>query len=421
MQSLRSRPAVAWALYDWANSAFACTVMAGFFPTFFRQFWSAGADSALTTSRLGFANAAAGLLIGLAAPALGVIADRSGRRKRFLWMWSVLGIACTFGLYGVAQGQWLFAASLFVLATLGFSAATVFYDALLMDVAPKESLDQVSAMGYAFGYLGGGLLFAFNVLTVLKPQWFGLADAAAAVRFSFLTVGLWWLLFMLPLLWVVREPPVIVSEVRQTTRLWPALRATFSRLRQDKALGLFLLAYWLYIDGVYTIIKMAVDFGLSLGLASQHLLGALLITQFVAFPAALAFGALGKRIGPKRGLLIGIMVYALVTLWAFRLQTSAEFYAMAVVVGLVQGGVQSLSRSLFGRMVPVGHSAEYFGLFNLVGKFGTLLGPLLMAVTALIWPSPRAPILSLLLLFVAGAVLLWRVPSAVAPTPGSRA
>lgn len=405
------RPALSWALYDWANSAFATTVMAGFFPTFFRQFWSAGAESSVTTFRLGIANAAAGFIIALAAPLLGAIADRGGRRKQFLAAWSLLGIGATFALYFVAKGDWALATTLFVLATLGFNGGIVFYDALLLDVAQPRDYDRVSALGYGLGYLGGGVLFALNVLMVLKPATFGLADAAEAVRFSFLTVAFWWLLFMLPLLFGVREKRAAqASGVRGVVVSgWRELKATARQIRAQTALLQFLIAYWLYIDGVNTVIKMAVDYGLALGLASSDLLGALLLTQFVAFPAAIAFGRLGERWGARECVLLGIAVYAALTVWAFFLDSTAEFYAMAVVVGLVQGGVQSLSRSFFGRLVPEGKSAEYYGFYNMVGKFGTVLGPLLMGATALIMDSTRASILSLLILFIAGGALLWRV------------
>jgi len=413
---LKARPALSWALYDWGNSAFATTVMAGFFPTFFRQFWSTGVDGSLTTYRLGMANAVAGLVVALLAPLLGAMADRGGYRKRMLLAFSLLGIATTLALYFVGQGQWVLAASLFALGTLGFNGGIVFYDALLLDVAPARELDRVSALGYSLGYLGGGLLFALNVLMVVKPGLFGLSGPAEAVRWSFVTVAVWWLVFLLPLMLYVREssPTGTGSGESAWTAGWRELAATARHLRAHRVLLQFLLAYWLYIDGVNTIIKMAVDYGMALGLESSDLLGALLLTQFVAFPAALVFGRLGERFGARRSLLLGLAVYAAVTIWAYFLSSALEFYAMAVVVGLVQGGVQSLSRSLFGRLVPNGKSAEFFGFYNMVGKFGTVLGPALMGLMALLTGSTQASILSLLLLFVVGGVLLYRVRSGAA-------
>jgi UMF1 family MFS transporter len=412
---------VSWALYDWASSAFATTVMAGFFPVFFQRFWSTGVDPTVSTSRLGFASGIAGFVVAVLAPVMGAIADHGGGRKRSLLAWTLLGAGATAGLWWVGQGEWLAAAALFALGTVGFSAANVFYDSLLLDVAAPAELDRVSAFGYSLGYLGGGLLFAINVAMTLQPQWFGLADASAAVRMSFLTVAAWWLLFTIPLLRDVRQRPVLFApglsgSVRAGLR---ELGGTIRDLARRRELLLFLAAYWLYIDGVNTIIKMAVDFGSALGLPASSLLAALLLTQFVAFPAALAFGFLGERIGAKRGILIGIGVYGAATLYALWLDTVAEFFGLAVVVGLVQGGVQSLSRSFFSRLVPPGHNGEYFGLYNMMGKFATVLGPVLVAVVALTTGSSRASIASLILLFIGGGLLLALVPEPRAGDPAT--
>jgi UMF1 family MFS transporter len=408
---LKNRPVFAWALYDWANSAFATTVMAGFFPVFFQKFWSTDVTPTETTSRLGYANSVAGLVIALLAPMLGAIADRGGRRKQFLFAWTLLGVLATGSLYLVAQGEWFLAALLFVLGTMGFNGGVVFNDSLLLDVARPGDLDRVSAFGYSLGYLGGGVLFLVNVLMVQHPQWFGLADASQAVRVSFVTVAAWWLLFTIPLMRRVDEPQrgPHLGFLAATRVGFKELGATIAHVRQYRVIVMFLVAYWFYIDGVNTIIKMAVNYGVSLGLPTGSLLTALLITQFVGFPAALFFGYLGDRIGPKRGILIGLVVYAAITVYAYFLDSVAEFYALAIAVGLVQGGVQSLSRSLFGRLVPEGKNAEFFGFFNMMGKFATVLGPLLIAVVAAATHNERASIISLVLLFVVGGTLLWRV------------
>jgi UMF1 family MFS transporter len=378
---------------------------------FFQKFWSTGVASTETTSRLGYANAAAGLVIALLAPVLGAIGDRGGRRKQFLFAWTLLGVGATGALYFVGKGDWLSAAVLFVLGTMGFNGGIVFSDSLLLDVAEPQDFDRVSAFGYSLGYLGGGLLFLVNVLMVQHPDWFGLADASQAVRVAFLTVAVWWLVFTIPLMRSVRErqsgPHLGFFDA--TSVGFRELGATITHLRQYRTVVLFLLAYWFYIDGVNTIIKMAVNYGVSLGLPTGSLLTALLITQFVGFPAALFFGYLGDRIGAKRGILIGLLVYAGITVYAYFLDTVAEFYALAVTVGLVQGGVQSLSRSLFGRLVPEGKNAEFFGFYNMMGKFATVLGPLLIAIVASTTHNERTSIISLVLLFVIGGVLLLRV------------
>lgn len=413
----RRKNVLSWAFYDWANSAFATTVMAGFFPAFFQKYWSVGVDPTVSTSRLGFANGVAGFVVALLAPILGTIADRSSRRKRFLMIWTLVGVLCTAALYFIQRGDWLGAFWLFVGGTVGFSAACVFYDALLLDVAAPAELDRVSAYGYALGYLGGGLLFAFNVLLTLKPQWFGLTDLSEAIRVSFVSVAVWWALFTLPLALNVRErggglAQSIVPAVRGGL---VELAATLRAVSRYRELMIFLLAYWLYIDAVNTIIKMAVDYGMALGLPTASLLGALLLTQFVAFPASIFFGSLAARIGTKRSILIGIAVYIAATVYAFFLKSALEFFALAAVIGAVQGGVQSLSRSFFGRLVPPDKGGEFFGFYNMVGKFAAIVGPVLVGVVALTTASSRLAIVSLVVLFLAGALLLAIVQAPAQP------
>jgi UMF1 family MFS transporter len=409
---IRNKPVFSWALYDWANSAFATTVMAGFFPVFFQKFWSVDVSPTETTSRLGYGSALAGLVIALLAPVLGAIADRGGRRKEFMFAWTLLGVAATAALYLVGQGQWFWALALFVLGTIGFNGGVVFNDSLLLDVAKPQDLDRVSAFGYSLGYLGGGVLFLLNVAMVTQPALFGLRDSAQAVQLSFVTVAVWWLLFTIPVMRNVREQErgPHLSFGAAIGKGFRELGDTITHLRQYRVMLLFLVAYWFYIDGVNTIIKMAVNYGTALGLETSSLLTALLVTQFVGFPSALLFGWLGNRIGAKRGILIGLVVYVAITVYAYFLDSEAEFFALAVAVGFVQGGVQSLSRSLFGRLVPEGKNAEFFGFYNMMGKFATVLGPLLIAIVAAVTHNERASIVSLVLLFLVGGVLLWRVP-----------
>jgi len=408
---LKNKPVLSWAMYDWANSSFATTVMAGFFPVFFQKFWSTDVTATETTARLGYGSAIAGAVIAILAPILGAIADRGGSRKKFMFFWTLIGVAATGALYFTAKGDWVGALTCFVLATIGFNGGIVFNDALLLDVAQPGELDRVSAFGYSLGYLGGGLLFLVNMLMVLKPSAFGLADAAAAVQVSFLTVAAWWLIFTIPVMRGVREsaPGDKLGMIAAVGVGFRELGSTIAHVRQYRTLVLFLFAYWFYIDGVNTIIKMAVNYGTALGLDTSMLLVALLVTQFVGFPAALLFGWLGDRIGPRQSILIGLVVYAAITVYAYFLDSTVEFFVLAVAVGFVQGGVQSLSRSLFGRLVPEGKNAEFFGFFNMMGKFATVLGPLLIAIVAGITHNERASIISLVLLFVIGGVLLWRV------------
>jgi MFS transporter, UMF1 family len=408
---LTRKPVFAWALCDWANSAFATTVMAGFFPVLFKNYWNAGVPATESTFRLGFASGLAGLVIAVLAPVFGAIADKSGARVRLLMLFTVLGAAMTAALYLVAEGNWVTATLLYVGASLGFWHGNQFYDSLITDVSEEREFDLVSGYGYALGYLGGGVLFTVNVLMATKPEMFGIATKLEAVRLSFITVGVWWVLFTLPAMFFVREqkaqqPLPMVGAIRAGLR---ELAGTIRHVRGNSTLLWFLLAYWFYIDGVNTIIKMAVDYGLALGLQQDSLIAALLLVQFVGFPAALAFGWLGQRIGPKAGIYIGISVYAAAAAYAYFLDSEIEFFALAIVIGLVQGGVQSLSRSLYGRLVPEGKAGEFFGFYNMMGKAASILGPILTGIVALTTNDSRLGIVSITILFVIGAFFLSRV------------
>lgn len=413
MQAMRQPKSVwGWALYDWGNSAYSTAVMAGFFPIFFKQYWSEGTDVNESTFYLGIANFSASLVIVLLAPLLGAMADRCGHRKRYLFRFALLGIVTTALLPLVGQGEWQWAVFFFVLATVGFSGSISFYDSLLIFVAPRKHYDHISALGYAIGYLGGGLLFAVTVGMTLKPELFGLTNAAEAVKMAFYLVAGWWGLFTLPLMMWVVEPDGRNTEPSVWRVLVDALKelkSTFAEVRQQRMVWLFLIAYWCYIDGVDTVIRMAVDYGLALGFDSDSLIVALLITQFVGFPAALVFGKIGTIRGPKFGIQIAIAIYTLIIIYAYFMDSEFEFYMMAIAIGLVQGGIQSLSRSLYTRLIPQEKSAEFFGFYNVLGKFAALVGPLLIGWTSLITHDSRLSILSLIPLFAIGAWLLTKV------------
>ena len=388
---------------------FATTVLAGFFPVFFKEYWNAGASEVESTARLGFANSAAGVIVLIAAPVLGALADGGGVRKRFLGFFTGLGVLMSAALWLVPQGAWSSAAVVFVLANVGFSGAIIFYDALLVAVSRPQRYDEVSAFGFSLGYIGGGLLFAGNVAMTLWPATFGLADAAEAVRLSFVTVAVWWLVFALPLFRVVPEPPATQAAANAWAAVRGSLRELWQTVRQyrtHRMAALFLLAYFLYIDGVHTIIRMAVDYGLALGFPAESLIVALLITQFVGFPAALAYGLAANRFGPKPTLYFGVVVYVGVTVYAYFLSSVEEFYILAAVIGLVQGGVQAISRSLYARFVPPAQAGAFFGFFNMLGRFAAIIGPSLVAMTGLLTDSSRLGILSVAVLLIAGMVVL---------------
>lgn len=400
-----------WALYDWANSAYATVILAGFFPLFFKQYWSDATNVSDSTFQLGLTNSIASAVIVILAPVLGAIADAGNHKKRLLLIFAGLGILMSAGLYFVAQHETFLALTLFALSIIGFSGSVIFYDALIVGICEKESYDKVSTLGFSLGYLGGGILFAFDVYMTLNPTEFGFVNSAEAVKFSFLTVSVWWFIFSLPLFFNVPEVKtnngIKLSEA--IFNGFKELNTTFHNIKKLRMVLLFLCAYWLYIDGVDTIVRMAVDYGMSLGFDSGNLITALLITQFVGFPAAIGFGYLAYYIGTKRGILIGIAVYLFVTVWAAQIQAVSEFYMLAIIIGLVQGGVQALSRSFYARIIPENRSAEFFGFYNMLGKFAAIFGPVMMGVVSVLTQNPRASILSISILFIAGGILLYYV------------
>ena len=419
-----------WAMYDWANSAFSTTVMAGFFPIFFKQYWSVGADVNQSTAMLGFGNSIASLFVALMAPLLGAIADRGSLKKKFMIFFAYLGVLVTAGLYLVEKGDWMVAIFFYVMGVIGFSGSNIFYDSLLPNVADESKVDSVSSLGFAMGYLGGGLLFLLNVVMTLQPAIFGLADASEAVRWSFVSVAFWWGAFtFITIAWV--PEPEIENNKRQGSLVsdgFNQLYRTFQEIRHLKTVLLFLLSYWFYIDGVDTIIKMAVDYGISIGFESNDLIIALLIVQFVGFPAALIFGRLGERWGVRPSIFLAIVVYIAVTIWGTMMREKYEFYVLAIVIGLVQGGIQALSRSYYSRLIPKNQAAEYYGFYNMLGKFAAIIGPALMAVVGLTMRNvlmPESPtaeqlievgqdasrwsIASIIVLFVIGGTLLFFV------------
>jgi len=402
------REILAWASYDWANSAYATVVMAGFFPIFFREYWSAGQASTDITLHLGISTSIASVFVIAALPLLGAVADEAGWRRRFLFVFAVLGIVATFGLFWISAGAWLMAATVYVLATIGFAGSNAFYDSLLTGVAPREQYDTVSALGFALGYLGGGLLFALCVVMYSFPDAFGFDDGAQVVRVSFLLTALWWCLFSLPLMMFVREPPHIGrAGAYGTLRAgFRRLAATLRNIRELRMVALFLVAYWCYIDGVDTVVLLAVDYGKALGFETGDLILALLLVQFVGFPATIAFGFLGQRLGTKAGILIAIGVYILVLCWGATIDAAWEFYVLAASIGLVQGGIQSLSRAFYARLIPPDKAAELFGFYNMLGKFAAIVGPVMVGWTGVLTGSHRLGMLSLLVLFIAGASVL---------------
>ncbi len=400
-----------WAFYDWGNSAYSTTVMAGFFPLFFKEYWADPHNPNQSTFYLGMANSIASIVVASLAPLLGSIADQGSAKKKFLTFFAFLGVIMTGGLWMVSQGNWQMAVLFYVMATIGFASGNVFYDSLLPDLASEERVDVVSSLGFGLGYLGGGLLFLVNVFMYLKPEIFGISDGATAIKLSFLSVAVWWAVFTIPLILFVPEPKNYDSvNIKNAIQMgWIQLIQTFKEIRNMKVVGTFLLAYFFYIDGVDTIIKMAVDYGMSLNFSGESLIIALLIVQFVAFPAALVYGRLASKVGIKTAIMIGIIAYSFITFLGYFITKAWHFYVLAILIGLFQGGIQALSRSLYTRIIPAEKSAEFFGFYNMLGKFAAIIGPTLMGTISLVTGSARLGILSILLLFILGAFLLNKV------------
>lgn len=431
LNSDKRRGVIGWVIYDWANSAFATTVMAGFFPIFFKNYWSHGTDVNVSTAQLGFGNALGGLIVALLGPILGAIADKGNAKKKFLTFFAYLGVAMTAGLYFVHLGEWQWAIFLYVVAIVGFSGGNIFYDALLPQVADEKNIDFISGLGFALGYLGGGLLFLINVLMTLMPETFGLQDKTSAVRLSFLTVTFWWGTFSLFTIFWINEIKYHENKIQKKSIIIDGLKQflfTFKKFRYHKTIFFFLLAYWLYIDGVDTIIRMAVDYGLSLGFQDTDLIIALLLVQFIGFPAAIVYSKLGQRWNVRGAILIGIIIYMAITIGGMFMNTIREFYILAIAIGLVQGGIQALSRSYYSRLIPKNQAGEFYGFYNMIGKFAVIVGPALMGLVGLMVKnilisdamSPeeirvtsqlasRWSIGSILILFLVGGILFYFV------------
>jgi MFS transporter, UMF1 family len=424
----KKKAVFAWCMYDWANSAFATTVMTAFFPVFFKSYWNYGVEPTVSTARLGLATGIGGFLVALLSPLLGSVAEAGRAKKKFLAFFMILGVWATALLFFVPMGHWQTAFVLIICAEMGFSCGNLFYDSLLVNVAERREMDMVSTRGYAFGYVGGGLLFALNILMTSKPSGFGLSSAQEAVRASFPIVSVWWFVFALPLILFVHEPGSSGGNIiRIIGKGLKGTGKTALKIVQNRSLGLFLVAYWLYIDGIYTVIFMATDFGLAIGLSAKSLMLSILLVQIVATPASIGFGFLAKKTGTLRAILCGIAAYIVVCIGgAAFLKTSGDFMIIAAVVGMAQGGVQGLSRSYFAQLVPADEAAEYFGFFNLVGKFSAILGPILVGTVAFGMRragasshlASRIAMSSIVVFFISGAILLIIAESKRNPTRG---
>ncbi len=401
----------AWSFYDWANSAFATTVLAGFFPIFFKKYYASQLNFTQSTAYLGYANALSLFLVVLAAPTLGQLSDRSHAKKRILFLLTFLGAAASVSMGFIFEGVVFGSLAAFILANFAFSTACAPYDSLLVSVAKDEEADRVSSLGYGMGYLGGGLLFALNLWMYKNPSFFGLEDGASAIKASFVTVGLWWLIFSIPTLTVVQENNLANKKVDDHSKesVHVFLKSIFNVFRESKNLGFFLLAYLLYNDGVGSVIRMAVDYGVSIGIDSGELMVALLAVQLIGFPATILVGGLTKKISPRKVIFAMIVNYLMIICWSSFLHSKWEFFCVVCLLACSQGAIQALSRSFFMKLIPKEKAGEYFGVYNLFGKFSGMLGSILMGSVTWLSGSHRLGLLSIASLFLAGAFLLNKV------------
>ncbi len=398
-----------WMLVDWANSSFATVCMAAVLPVYYKTVAASGIPNTLSTAYWAYANFIAAFVVAFSFPILGAIADESSRRKIFFTIFTFLGVLATFFIAFTGKGDYLWVAFLYILATIGFAGSEVFYNSFLPLITPFEKRDKLSSYGYALGYLGGGILLALDVAMILSPKTFGFSSTLSATKFSFITVSVWWFLFTLPFIFTIRDNTYGESALISIKEKVKDFLSIFLEAIKEPEVLKFLLAFWLYNDGVVTIIKMATAYGVEIGIQSKDLIVAILITQFVGIPFTMLFGNITRTLKTKYAILIALFVYTGITVWGAFMHSALEFYILAILVGTVQGGVQSLSRSLYSRLIPQKKSAQFYGLYALSSKFSTILGPLLFGLVAQFSGSGRNAIFVLIVFFVIGGALLLRV------------
>lgn len=413
-----------WCMYDWANSAFITTIGSAVLPTYFGAVVAAGLSQiqqSRATQVWGLSTSIAAAIGAVLAITLGTIADYSASKKKFLRFFAMMGVLASLLMVTIGRGGWVWAVVLYLFGRVGFSGANVFYDSLLPHVAREDEMDRVSSQGYALGYLGGGILLAINIAMIMlapKGSLWGTPWKEWMSRFSFFSVGIWWVIFSIPLFRNVPEPPGAAGSgprINPVKAGLQRLRHTFRDIGKYKQVLVFLVAFWLYNDWISTIIDMATIYGHEVFTAQGiqdptiHLIAALLITQFVGFPFAYLFGWIAGKLGTKRSIILGLGWYALICVGGFFMNRIWHFYALAVAVGFVQGGSQALSRSLYGAMTPRAKSAEFFSFFDIMGKFSAILGPALFALVGRLFGQSRYSIISLIFFFVVGIILLTRV------------
>ncbi len=412
-EKLHKRAINAWTMYDWGNSAFATTIMAAVLPVYFTSVAASNLAPNMATAYWGYTSSISALVAAIISPILGALADFSGTKKRFLTIFMVIGVTATALLYFVQTGDWLLASLLFLFGNVGFAGSLVYYDGLLPHVARPDEIDQVSSRGYAMGYIGGGILLAINLVMIMfLPNALGV-DTALMTRLSFVTVAIWWFIFTLPLLLNVKEPPRRIEAGEENMKpiqvSFKRLATTFKEIRHYRDLSLGMLAFWVYANGIGTIIVMATAYGNELGFGQTTLIGTLLMVQFLAAPFAFLFGWLARKIGTIKGIYISLAVYSLISILGYFMYQEWQFWVLGALVATVQGGSQALSRSMIGKMIPKSKSAQFYGFFSVFEKFASILGPLLFGVVSTLMGHSRLSIVSLIIFFAIGIFLLTKV------------
>lgn len=410
---LDKRAVKAWIMYDWANSAYATTVLAAVLPVFYASVAAATLDADTAASYLAYTHSVGMLCVALLTPLLGALSDLSGRKGDFLRVFAITGMIATLGFSTVGEGDWLLASALLVISTIGFAGGNTFYDAMLPDLVSADRREMISSKGYAYGYIGGGLLLAVNMLMIQQPEWFGMGSTLAGTRLAFISVALWWLLFSIPLFrHAPRRPaaPDMPGSWKGYAEVGiRRLRQTFRQMLRFPQLIRMLVAFWFFNDGINTIILMATIYGTSIGIGTADLMLALLLTQFIGFPCTLLLGAWAQRWGAKQVLMLSLSIYVCIVVLGYFMTEAIHFYMLAGLVGVVQGVSQSTARSLFSNLMPSGRTGEYFGFVNITGKFSSIFGPFVFGWVGQITGSSRWGILSLLFFFLAGMAVLMTV------------
>ena len=404
-----SREIKAWISYDLGNSAFATTVLAAFFPIFYNQYWSSNIDSTLSAQYLSWTLVISNLTLLFTAPLIGAITDISKSTKKLFISMVMISIIGTGLLYTLDAGLWLYALIFFGIANYFFSASNVIYDKILVQIASPSLFSKISGYGYAWGYFGGGFLFLINACMSLYPELFGLSSQAEAIRWSFITVSIWWFIFLIPLAVTYKEPSAKVVESQVIRNSFKNLINTFISISQYRNAFIFLIAFFLFIDGVHTVVALAATFALNLGLDSSSVIIALLMVQFIAFPSTLMWAYVGEKYSDKFVINFSILIYILIIIYTLFLSNAMEFYILAAMVGFVQGGIQGSSRGLFAKLIPHDKAGEFFGLFNTFGKAGAFMGPALVGLFLALFESVRISLLPILVLFVLGLIVLYFV------------